>query len=182
MTVFGDVLGSTALDSQVIMSINNFRKGATAPADGTLGTTPTVPTILFAATAELLSAGIVFPLDFDRTVDIRLVLIWSLAAAQANNDTLDVTVNYTVPIVGTPGSGPGKTSTQVTGQITATTAEGLAIGDTYAMSINLARGDANNPYTSQSAVGLLIELGLTNVTGIASAHLLLGCIAYQRLQ
>ena len=52
MTAFGAVTSNTVLSDQLILGINNFRKGVTAPADGTLGTTPTVPTILFALTAD----------------------------------------------------------------------------------------------------------------------------------
>ncbi len=176
----GEVLTNVALASQVSLGINNFRKGVTAPADGTLGTTPTTPTILFALAAERLAAGVIFPVDMDRTVDAQIVLIWALAAGETNLDALDVTLDYTIPIIGTTGAGPGKASTGATGQIIVTTAEGLAIGDTYSMSINLPRADATNPYTSANAVGLSFEFGLTNVVGVASAHFLAGRLAYER--
>ncbi|MCK5643530.1 MAG: hypothetical protein KAJ19_22205 [Gammaproteobacteria bacterium] len=179
MTHFGEVPSDTEMTDQVIIATNNFRKGATSPADGTLGTTPTVPTLLFAATNELLSGIAVMPFNWDRTVDVDLILLWALAAGQTNGDLLDVTVDYTVPRFNTGGVGPGKVSTQVTGQITAITGQ-LAIGDPYQMVIPLARADANNPYTSLDAFAFALEFHLTNVTGIASAHFLGACIAHIR--
>ena len=179
MTAFGDVAANEALSEQIVLGINNFRKGVTAPADGTLGTTPTTPTILFASTLERLTVGVLMPFNWDRSVDVDLVLLWSLAVAETNADTLDVTVDYVVPIENSTGNGPNKASTQVTGQITATTGNGLAIGDVYAMTISLNRNDATNPYAS-TGIGFVFELGLTNTTGVASAHFLAACIAYER--
>ena len=178
MTAFGAVPSEQPLSDQLIIGINNFRKGVTAPADGTLGTTPTVPTILFAGVLERLAAGALMPFDWDRTVDVDLVLVWALAVAEVNLETLDVVVDYTVPTL-QGGAGPNKASTQVTGQITAVTGR-LAIGDTYQMTIPLARADATNPYTAADALGFAFEFGLTNVTGVATAHFLGGCIAYER--
>ena len=180
MTTAGQVLSNTPLSDQVVLGINNFRKGITAPADGTLGTSPTVPTILFALAAERLAGGVIMPFNWDRTVDVDLVLLWALAAVETNLDELDVVMDYTVPRINTGGVGPGKTSTQVTGQIIAITGE-LAIGDPYQMVIPLARADANNPYTSTDALGFAFEFGLANVLEVASAHFLGGCINYERL-
>lgn len=181
MTALGSVLSNTALSEQVVLTLNDFRKGSTSPTDSTLGTTPTVPTLLFSATGELLTLATMMPFNFDRGVDIQLILVWSLAAAETNGDTLDVTLDYTVGIVGVTGSGPDKASTQVTGQVTVTTAEGLAVGDIYTMSINLPRADATNPYTDPDAGAFSMEMHLTNVTGVSSAHLIGACIAYERL-
>lgn len=177
MTAFGAVQSDTVLTEQLVIGVNNFRKGATAPADSTIGTTPTVPALLFSATNELLSIGSLMPLNWDRTVDVDLILVWALAAVQLNLDTLDVTVDYVVPLYNTGGAGPAKASTQVTGQVTAVTGE-LAIGDPYAMTIPLNRADATNPYTSADTVGFAFELHLTNVTGVASANFLGACINY----
>ena len=181
MTLAGAVVSNTPLTEQIVLGANNFRKGATAPADGTLGTTPTTPTVLMANTAELLTVGTLMPTNWDRTVDVTLFLIWALASVQLNGDTLDATINYTVPLLNAGGTGPGKASSQVTGQITAITGQ-LAIGDTYAMPIALARGDATNPYTSADAIAFVLEFGLTNITGVASAHFLGACIEYERLR
>jgi hypothetical protein len=180
MTNFGEVNTSTGLNEQAILGINNFRKGVTSPSDGSLGTTPTVPTLLFSATNDLLSINRLMPTNWDRTVDVQLILFWALAAVQLNGDTLDVTVDYTVPIFSIGGTGPDKTSTQVTGQLTAVTGE-LAIADPYSMSITLPRADADNPYTSTDAYAFEIEFHLTNVTGVASAHFSGACIQYERL-
>ena len=57
MTLFGAVGSASALSDQLILGLNDFRNGATSPANGTLGTTPTVPTKLFAATNELIAVG-----------------------------------------------------------------------------------------------------------------------------
>ena len=139
-----------------------------------------MPTLLFAATNELLTVGALMPFNWDRTVDVQLVLNWALAAVETNGDTLDITADYTVPLLNTATSGVDKTSTQVTGQITAITGR-LAIADTYQMTINLARADATNPYTSTDALGFAVEFHMTNTTGVGSAHFLGGCINYERL-
>lgn len=177
MTAAGAVLSDTLLTEQLILGVNNFRKGVTAPADGTLGTTPTVPTILFALAAERLAAGALMPFNWDRSVDVDLILVWALAAVETNLDTLDVVVNYTVPTLA-GGAGPAKVSTQVTGQITAVTGR-LAIGDVYSMTIPLNRNDATNPYVSVG-LGFAFEFGLSNILQIGTAHFLGGCVAYER--
>lgn len=179
MTAFGAVSSATALNEQLVIGVNNFRRGATAPTETTIGTTPTVPALLFAATNELLSVGTLMPFNWDRTVDVDLVLVWALAAAQVNGDTLDVTVDYVVPLYNTGGAGPAKASTQVTGQVTAITGE-LAIGDPYQMVIPLNRADATNPYTSDDTIGFAFEFHLTNIAGVASANFLGACINYER--
>jgi len=179
MTVFGDVVSSTALTRQIVLGINNFRKGVTSPADGTLGTTPTTPTLLFAATNELLTVGTLMPFNWDRTVDATLFLVWALASVETNADTLDVTIDYTVPIVNLTANGPGKASTQLTPQLTVTTGNGLAVGDVYSMTATLASAEATNPFTSADAIGFVIEMHLTNTTGVASAHFLGACIQYE---
>jgi len=67
-----------------VFSILNLRKGATAPVDSTLGTTPTVPTLYFSATNELVSGYITMHEAWDKNYDLELELVWALATAQTN--------------------------------------------------------------------------------------------------
>jgi uncharacterized protein involved in outer membrane biogenesis len=159
------------------LSGDQFRKGATAPTDVTIGTTPTVPALLFDATGELVSLYHSLPQDLDTGHDVILRLQWSLAAVQLNGDTLDVTCDYTAPTL-TGGAGIAKTSTQITGQFTCVTGR-LAIGDLYTMDLTVPFGDATNPLAS--AVGVAFEFHLTNTTGVAACHLVDGDFIYEGL-
>jgi hypothetical protein len=177
MAAFGDVNSAILLTRQVIITLDDFRKGATSPTDVTIGTTPTIPGLHFDATAELLSIFFPFPLQMDTTIDPQLILIWALSAAETDLDTLDVTLDYTAPVPGTTGSGIGKTSTQLTETVTVTTAAGLAIGDFYAMTFTFDAADATNPLAN--AVGIAAEFHLTNITGVAEIDLVTACFNFE---
>ena len=171
--------GASTLLRSVHLSGDQFRKGATAPTDVTIGTTPTVNALRFAATNELASVYLALPEDMDRTKDITLRLHWSLVSAETNTDTLDLSSDYTAVLQNSTGSGVAKTSTGVTGQVTVTTGNGLAVGDVYVMDIAISAADATNPLAS--AVGIAIEIHLTNTTGVASADLLDANFLYEAL-
>ena len=175
---FGEILSSQALSEQIIITANQFRNGAVAPSDVTIGATPTVDALQFSATNQLVSTFFPLPFNMDRTIDPALVLIWSLSAVENNADTLDVTLDYTAPIDLSTGSGIAKASTQLTDALTVTTANGLAIGDIYSQSFSFAVGDATNPLAS--AIGLAVEFHLTNITGVGEADLIGACLAYER--
>lgn len=177
MSHFGEILSTTLVTRTLHLSGDQFRKGATAPTDATLGTTPTVPALLFDATNELASLYHSLPTEADLTVDMTLRLQFSLSSIQVNADTCDFTCDYTAPTLVT-AEGIAKTSTQVTGQFTAVTGR-LAVGDVYVMDITFAAADATNPLAS--AVGLAFEIHLTNVTGVADVHLLDGDLIYQAI-
>jgi hypothetical protein len=178
MSNFGEVASNQALTRQLHLSGTQFRKGATAPTDATIGTTPTVPALLFDATNELASLYHSLPVDADLTQDIILRLQFSLVNVQVNNDTCDFTCDYTA-VTTTTAEGVAKASTQVTGQFTAVTGR-LAIGDLYTMDITFQAGDATNPLAS--AIGIAFELHLTNVTGVAAIHLIDGDFIYEALR
>jgi hypothetical protein len=178
MTAFGAILSSQALSEQIIITANQFRSGVTAPSDVTIGTTPTVDALQFAATNELVSTFFPLPFNMDRTIDPALVLIWSLAATEVNNDQLSITLDYTAPIELSTGDGVAKASTQLTDDLTVTTANGLAIGDIYTQAFSFAVADATNPLAN--AIGLAIEFHLTNLVGVAVADLIGACLAYER--
>lgn len=172
---FGAVAANQTLSREQRVSGAQFRKGVTAPTDATIGTTPTVPALLFDATAELATAVLEKPQDWEPATDITLVILWALVNVQVNNDTLDITCNYTAPTLTTAG-GFGKASTGITGQVTAVTGR-LAIGDLYEMTLTFAQGDATNPLTN--AVAIAAEINMTNLTGVAAAHLLGATMRYE---
>lgn len=166
----------------IILTLDDFRKGVTAPTDATAGTTPTIPVLLFNATNELLSFSTVMPANWDKSKDCSLAFILGLASAQSNNDTLDMTVDYVTIKKNTTGAGVAKTSTQLTPSIDVTTATGLAIGDVYVISMVLAAADSDNGFAlDDEAIAFCAELHLTNVTEVADIHLISGCINYESL-
>jgi hypothetical protein len=175
MVAFNDVAGDTALRRQIILTANQFRKGVTAPSDVTIGSTPTIPAQQFAATNELVSLFQAMPFNWDKG-DVDLVLIWSLAAVETNGDQLSTTLDYTAPIALSTGNGLAKTSTQLTNDLTVTTANGLAIGDVYSQTFTLSAADGDNPLAN--AIGIAIEIHLTNTVGVALVDLIGACISY----
>jgi len=179
MTTAGAVVSSTALTRSLHLAGDQFRRGATAPTDVTIGTTPTISALRFAATNELASVYASLPTNIDLSQPITLRLQWSLASVEVNADALDLTCDYTRAVANSTGNGVGKASTQITGQVTVTTANGLAIGDVYLMDLTFAVADATNPLAN--AVGLAIEIHLTNTTGVASADLLDADLIYEAL-
>jgi len=182
MTLFGAVNTSTALQRSIILTIDDFRKGVTAPADATIGTTPTVPALLFNATNELLSAHVVMPINWDKNVDVSLEWVWSLSTGQTNNDVLSITIDYVTIRRNTTGAGVGKTSTQNTPTTTLITANGLAVGDIHTMSTTLSGADGNNGYSGgDNSTGFCFEFHLTNLTGVADIHFISGCINFTAL-
>jgi len=179
MTLFGEVISNTLLDRQIILTGEQFRKGVTAPTDVTIGTSPTIQAQRFDAVAELASTLEVLPFNIDLTEDIELILIWSLANIQINNDTLNVTLDYTAPILNSTANGIAKASTQLLGVTTVTTGNGLAVGDLYSMLFTMLAGDGTNPLANAAA--LAMEIHLTNVTGVIAADLVTGCLNYKAL-
>lgn len=178
MTAFGDVLSNTELVRTLHLSGDQFRKGVTAPTDVTIGTTPTVPALRFAATNELASLYHSLPDEADKSVDMILRLQWSLAAVEVNLDTLDMTCDYTAPTTA-GGAGIAKASTQITGQFTAVTGR-LAIGDMYSMDLTFTAADATNPLAS--ALGIAFEIHMTNTVGVGSCDLVDGDLIYTALR
>ncbi len=166
----------------VILTLDDFRKGATGPTDTTIGTTPTIPALQFNATGELLSAHVVMPVDWDKENNCTLDLVFSLRAIEVNNDELSITVDYTVPKKLVTAAGVAKTSTQLTPTLDVTTANGLAVGDIYVISTTLDRNDTNNGFAfGDTALGFCIEFHLTNTDEIADIDFIAGCINYTAL-
>jgi len=173
---FGEINSSTVITRAINISGENLRNGVTAPSSNLRGTTPSVPVLTFANTNELASATINMPTNWNNG-DVTLIIDWALNTGETNADTLDVTIDYVAWQLPPGSSSILKTSTQVTGQITATTANGLASGDMYRMSITILAADATNPLAS--AVSIALELHLTNTTGVGSADILGALIQYE---
>jgi hypothetical protein len=179
MTSFGDITCNTMISRSMRLPIVDWRSGGAAPTNVTIGTTPTIEAERFDSTTELLSVYVLLPKDMDTSQDLTLCFHWSLVSAQTDSDTLDVTCDYVAVKKNSTGDGIDKTSTQITGQTTVTTANGLAVGDVYEMAMTISAGDATNPLAD--AAGLAIEFHLTNTTGVASADFLSGTLVYTAL-
>lgn len=177
MSRFGEVSNAQVLTRSRNITGDQFRQGATAPTDVTIGTTPTIPALLFDATNELASLYYALPEEADLTVDVIIRLHFSLSSVQLNGDTCDFTCDYTAPTLA-GGAGIAKASTQITGQFTAVTGR-LAVGDMYEMDLTFQAGDATNPLAS--AIALAAEIHLTNVTGVADIHLVDGEFVFESL-
>ena len=159
-----------------------FRKGATAPTDATVGTTPTTQVLLFDATNELASFFEEMPHDWNKDEHVSLELTWSLVSNETNGDTLSITIDYVAIQQNTTGAGLAKTSTQLTPTLDVSTGNGLAAGDIYIMHIELATDDSDNGFAfGDNTIGFSFEIHLTNLDEVASIHLVGGSIDYTAL-
>ncbi len=166
----------------IILTIDDYRKGATGPSDATVGSTPTIPVLLFNATNELLSLHTVMPINWDKGADCSIDFVWSLSSNETNDDVLSITVDYVAVRKNTTGAGIAKTSTQLTPTLTLTTANGLAIGDIYTMSATLSASDSDNGFSfGDNTTGFCFEFHLTNTTAVADIHFVGGCVNYKIL-
>jgi len=174
-STFGAVNSSQVLNRQLVITGSQFRKGASAPTDATIGSTPTTGVLLFDATGELVSVSIPIPFDMDLAVNPTLVLFISLSATETNADTLDLTMDYSAVNATQLYT---KTSTQITSQTTVTTGNGLAIATSYTNTFTFNVADATNPIGATTNT-LQVEFHLTNTTGVGEFHLVSGRLAYQ---
>jgi hypothetical protein len=176
-----------ALDSarsnkgQVLIDLDVFKKGVNAPADSTIGTTPTTPALLFTLANQVVSGNILFPTDVDRTQPITMRLEFSLAATQSAGDTLDITADYIAVGHGT-GNGYIKASTQLTSSVDVTTdvsaidGSGLEIGDVYHLTFDLQPDNALNPLGGAESISF--EFHMTNVLEVESINFVGASISY----
>ena len=154
---------------------SQFRKGATAPTDVTLGSSPTIQALHFDATNELVTADIVITPDYVQGTDLTLGLSIALSAGEINLDTLDLTIDY---VAYEPGDDmTALASTQLTPSMTVTTAEGLGAGTQYVFTATIDAADATNPIGA-ATVGLVFEIHLTNTGGVGEFDLIDGRVAY----
>ncbi|NIO44971.1 MAG: hypothetical protein GTN36_05470 [Candidatus Aenigmarchaeota archaeon] len=161
----------------VVLTLDDFRKGATAPTEVTIGTTPTISAYHFDDVNDLMTVHVVLPNDWNRSYDLTIDLIWSLSVIETDTDTLDLNIDYVIIDKESTGKGIGRTSTNLTPSLTVTTAKGLAAGDIYVTSITIDKDDASNPFTSNS-IGIAAEISLANTTGVAEIDFISGCINY----
>ncbi len=172
----------SSLENSVVLTIDDFRKGAIGPTDVTLGNTPTIPALHFDATNELLAVHVIMPTDWDKSVDCKLALLFSLASTQLNGDVLDIILDYVTPEVDTTGAGFSKTSTQLTPSLVMTTANGLAVDDLHEMFISLDKDDVNNGYiVGDNHVGFCFEFHLANLVGVVDINFVAGELIYEAI-
>lgn len=176
MVNFGEINSSTQIQRTYTFTVNNFRKGATAPADVDIGTTPTVRALRFSATNELLSFDFVLPNEMVPGANVSLSLHFALVDTETDGDALDFTFDY-ITVQENNNELFTKTSTQTAGQVTVTTANGLDPATCYEMNIVLDGADADNPLNPNDT--LCIEMHMTNTTGVARADLVSSHIVYQ---
>lgn len=176
MSEFGEIDTRTVLNKQIIIPINNFRRGVTAPSNEVIGVSPAIPVLRFSNTNEIASFFVFMPLDWNQK-DIKLILIFALVNAQINGDTLDMACDYVGTLTNATGKGVTKTSTALAGQVVCTTGGGLAIGDTYTLEFILPASDVNNPLVV--AVGVGFEIRMANLLEISAMDLLSGCLVYE---
>jgi len=164
----------------IALKHNDFKLTNTDAA--TVGTTPTIDVTLLNATGDLASMYVHMPKDWDKDNDITIDLTWSLVSTEVNNDTLSLTCDYVAIKKETTGAGLGKTNTSITTTVDATTAFGLAVGDIYTSTFTLSRNDSNNGFIfADKTIGIAFEVHMTNVTEVASIHLVGGSLNYTSL-
>ena len=175
MSRVGAVNSNQLLTRIIDVNGTNWRKGVTAPTDVTVGTTPSVPALLFDAVLELATTTLRIPIDWDSGTDPLLVIRWSLVNGQVNLDTADFTIDYTISTLVT-AEGPNKTHTQITASTDAVTGR-LAADDVYETTFTFDRADGNNPIAAGDLLHL--EFHLTNVAEVLAIHLLDAAFQYE---
>lgn len=176
MSEFGEVDTRTVLDKQIIIPINNFRRGVTAPSNQVIGVSPTVPVLRFSKVEELASFFLFMPVDWNRG-NVKLELIFALVNNQIDGDTLDMACDYVAVLANAISAGVTKTSTTVNGQTVCTTGGGLAIGDIYTLQFSQPAADVNNPLLN--AIGVGFEIRMTDVIKVTAMDLLSACVLYE---
>lgn len=180
MTDFGAVLSSVPLiRSPGHVGVETLRKGSTAPTDVLVGTTPSVPALLFDATAELVSGSFELPSTYDGG-DVVFTLYGALVNVQLNGDVWSWNVDYLAVTPGTTGEGITKASTNLTPTRTITTGEGLAIDDVYDLAFTFGAGDATNPLSTDVKI-IVFEMSLANLTGVAAIHAIHATVEFDGL-
>ena len=184
MATFGAVNNSTTLTRAIQLNVGDFGVDVIAPPPTRQATpgssTPTARALLFDATNETARFSFIRPIDWDTSnAGLTVVLNGVLNVAESNNDTWDMTMDYVATQTGS-GNGPAKTSTQITASTTVTTANGLAAGDLYQLTFTLSAGDATNPLNS-STRQVIMEIHLTNTTGVGAINIIGGRINYTAL-
>lgn len=180
MATFGAVDTEVALTRSVILTIDDFRKGASNPADEQIGTTPEINSLALTATNDLVDAHVAMPIDWDKSVDCTFDLVFCLRATETDSDVLSITVDYNRIKKNTTAQGPDKASTQLTPTATVTTANGLAVNDVYVVSGTLAQADGTNGFAADdNTAGFCFQFHLTNTTGVSSIKFIGGCINYE---
>jgi hypothetical protein len=109
--------------------------------------------------------------------DVFLDLVFALTTTETDSTTADFTLDYTASQELSTGTGPAKTSTQLTDSVTVTTGNGLAAGDLYRAGFTLDAGDATNPLAAATVLSL--EWHLTNVTGVAAIDFIGAIVRFQ---
>ena len=170
-----------ALTRAIHFDSGDIGKGATAPTETTIGSTPTVPVLLFDATNETANIVTSFRPDMNLGKSFTLRIQFALVNVQLDLDQLDVAIDYVVFRTGATGNGPNKTSTSLSASLQVATAEGLAIADVYSLGITIPFDDETNPLNATGAAGIAIEFSLANVAEVAAIHVIDADIEYAAL-
>lgn len=154
-------------------TLSNFRKGSTAPANATMGDTPAIPYMDFAATNERLGWFITLPDDWSGTGDVELHLTVILTGAETVGDAIEFASDYVVVRSNNASiaNGAGGTVTQANTTVTATASVvtgATGAGAEYHVILTFARTDATNPITAYPS-SLLGEIYRTSVGGAGKA-------------
>jgi hypothetical protein len=160
--------------------VSNLQKGATAPTDVLIGTTPSVGALLFDAVAELVSFNFIPPEDMDLTVDFTIDIHFALITGQTNLDVAAGTIDY-IAYDSANNEVLTKTSTQITATETITTAGGVAQDTSYVMQFTVDVSDATNPIDSLVNGQADFEFHLTNVSPVTGIHVTGAHVIYTAL-
>lgn len=178
-------LGAAGLgdkSAQLIIGLDQFELGVTPPTVLTVGDSPVIAALRFNATAESASVFAQMPSNWNRSVDVEIILAIQLASASSDGNMLDLLLDYVVPRRNATGEGVAKASTHLTPSLTTTTAGGLAGGDAYELRVTLLRADATNPYATGDISGIGFDLRMANVLEVVDFDLLSACISYESLR
>jgi hypothetical protein len=162
------------------ISLENFRKGAVSPANGTFGSSPAAAGLVFANITEKVNLTLYLPENYVSgpvELDINYVLL--------NNETegnlVEWVCDYVVVNESHTGSGHShgdnvnKTSSQVLAQTPISNGTADLAGTFYRTAISFDPDDTNNPFSAGSIGAqhghtfIFLELGRASVGGAGKA-------------
>lgn len=157
------VRGTSRLIRSITITVGSISRSNLA----FIGTTPAVPAAFSSTTAHYYRSNITMPLDWNKNEDVDIRYQIGPVFAETDGDEMSWTLDYIAMVKETTAKGPLKTSTQMTTDVTLTTAFGVAAGDIYDLVFTLDKDNSDNGWAlGDKTVSIAFDLHLTNITDV----------------
>ncbi len=152
--------------------------GGPGATDVVIGSTNT-PAVLVNVSTQILSGRVIGVPDWNSGVDVGVGIALALDALQTDLDILDMDFSYIYTHEGTAALADlNKTATNLTPQLTVTTAGGLIDETLYVLQFLLDRDDADNPYAGQQLGGFSFQFNINALSAITAVNIVAVGINY----